>query len=345
MPAGQGIAIRGQNVGSATASFATKPATGSAIVVGVAGRNTLYDANYSTSTITDTGNNTYTKKVFFGDFSIYGVELWLAENVSVPAGTWTLTLTCSKGTNQYLSGFAQEWVGALTTASADKTAVGNSSAVASVATGSTGALSQADEVAFSALCLISDDTDSNIVQPAGWTLIDAVEAQSSYTHFGLASLAVTTTTALAPSWSFDTATYHCAAAVLTLKTTTSTSTVNVVADGELPSVNSITLETPAAAIAPGATDILDITVLDDQLAFFENATPTVSATPAGIVTLGTPGACNASGVAMTTVTGVGIGTAFITATCGGVSSNSVPITVTSGTGAAPVFAIRRGMKC
>lgn len=342
MPVGQVLSIRGQNIGSLAATFSTKPAAGSAIVVLVAGRNTIYDVNYSSSGVTDSAGNTYTKRSFNGNNLISGSEIWVAENVSVPVGSWTVTITCTKTTSQYVSATAIEWVGAATASAFDVQTTGTCThGATSMTTGTTSALAQSSEVCFAALTLISDDTTQNIVAPTtGWTLADSVQSQTQYCGFGAAYKEVSTTTGVSAAWSFDASTYGGVGSLATLKL--ASSSADITGDAELLSILLVSLETPASDIAVAGTDTYTITVTDQNSDPALNVQPTVVVQQgSGFVSFSTPAVTDASGVTTTQVTGVSPGTAYFYVSCGGISSPLQAVTVSGGLSSPPLVAIAR----
>jgi hypothetical protein len=106
------------------------------------------------------------------------------------------------------------------------------------------------------------------------------------------------------------------------------------------------MEAPAAALAVGATDVLTVTVKDQNDVPLPNATVIINRSRTDIATASTPSVTDANGQTDTTFTGAALGTVSLSATVGGVTSATVPLTVTSaGAGASPLLAYLRRWLC
>jgi hypothetical protein len=123
-------------------------------------------------------------------------------------------------------------------------------------------------------------------------------------------------------------------------------TVAVTGAGELPSVLSVSMEAPAAFIAVGATDVLTVTVKDQNDRALPNATVTINRSRIDVATASAPAVTDANGQTDTTLTGVAVGTVSLSATVGTITSSTVPLTVVStGGGASPLLAYLRRWLC
>lgn len=146
-----------------------------------------------------------------------GSYIFYAKNAA--SGTTVVTLDCVNETgDNYITWSVEEWSGADTTSPLDKTTTGeapNNGTGTSIS--STGALSQADEVAFALISsqfIWSFDTSpsgyTQIHEETGTVSLNLMCSQASYQ-------VVSATTALAPSWTHNTAGQGATAVLATFK--------------------------------------------------------------------------------------------------------------------------------
>jgi hypothetical protein len=198
------------NVSSGQGTFGTAPNAGSLMNVLVASFG-----NGNAPTVTDNQGNTYVEDVgvsFLGNTN-YRVSIFRAYNIAT-GSPFKITVTGALGSGNYLTWGAVEARNVKTSAALDKTSSAHSSSAGtSQSSGSTGTLSQADEIA---LCIFgSDATDGSFsATPSGFTeLFHDGTGSTDVVAWGGYQV-VSATTALNPSWTFS-STGDMAAAIAT----------------------------------------------------------------------------------------------------------------------------------
>jgi len=317
---------------TAVLTFPSNITAGSGIVVQISWWKAAGGAAISGTA--DTRGNTYGTAVSAGASN---ARTAILHTYASTAGANAVTVTFASTVDW--EGTAVEWAGMKSSAALDETTSSSGTSTSPVS-GTTAATGTNDQVVFVVLNVDSSSTNVGIDLPSGYTNIGI--NQNSFATIGFSSdyKVVSTTGAQSASWGTLSASEAWIGAIATYEL--DSGTVNVTGNADMPTVNQVTVETPGASIAPGATDTLDLTVVEQNARGLENATVAVSATPSGVVTLSTPAVTNSSGVTTTTVTGVAPGTAQITATAGGTTSTPVSFTVTSASGGTPIQALNDG---
>jgi hypothetical protein len=189
---------------SVNASFATAPAAGSLVIVGLVG---WHSNGYDVSSVTDNRGNSYS----IVKSAVVGRQrsvIAYAANVN-SSGTFTITVNNANGGDNYLTWAAIEVTGAATASVLDQSNTATDAGPqANDATVSTGTLAQADEFVFAAMSLsISGDNNLNIgTATTGYT--NLANEQDFFNHNGASFdyKIVASTSAQSASWSHDDAT-------------------------------------------------------------------------------------------------------------------------------------------
>lgn len=135
----QSKAGNGFNVSSLAISLNSLPLTGSALIVGC-GDNA---GSAAISSVTDNAGNTYVQDFTTGGGG-YGLEVWKAENITPAIGTHTITIHFVGAT--VADAVVQEFPGVLTSGSLDKSTGQGNTGTTAIASGTTAAVSQSDEL-------------------------------------------------------------------------------------------------------------------------------------------------------------------------------------------------------
>lgn len=201
---------------STSGSFATKPSAGHCVVVCISGR--AFTGEFSVSAISDSASNTYVKR---GEKRTTGLavasEIWVAENVAVPGGTWTITATHTNG-SCVLS--AASFDNVATSNSFDKVATASTVNSATLTVGPTATLSQANELIVGCWATYIASANVGVTTPSGYSEIGVYQDAGSFVGHQSCYKDVSATTAASATWTTSTPTYYSADAVLvTLKTT------------------------------------------------------------------------------------------------------------------------------
>jgi hypothetical protein len=202
--------------GTVTGSFGTRPAVGSTVIVTVSLYNSSSPAGL---TVTDnqSGNSYVADQTVLLTTSTQEVYTFRATNVA-SAGTFTLTLhTPANGVASYAVWGAQSFTN-VAASPVDKQNSKTSASAQSLDSGTTGVLTQADEVAiFSWTC--GSGTNDTITPPAGYTAICSDGNGAADIESWCGYKIVAATTALDPTCSTNGAAAAMGASIQTYKGT------------------------------------------------------------------------------------------------------------------------------
>lgn len=213
-------------------SFSTQPTVGNTIVVVACPWN---GSNDHALTASDNQSNTYDNA---GQVTKAEGELRSAiviAPITTSSGTHTVTVDFTGNIDGSWSVFEVE--GIKTTSPLDKSATNSQASgggpSTSITTGSTGTLSQADQFCVAVATINAyPDSDINVGHPAGWTARLTEDDSSTYIGGGAATLVTSATTALNPSFSFDSAQYDISACIATFELDTAVTDAVTVSDSD-----------------------------------------------------------------------------------------------------------------
>ena len=190
------------NVGSLATSFASLPSAGNMIVVLV---SAWRSSAANISSVTDNQGNTYTKAIDRngGNGGLNEASIWYCASIGSPSGTHTITANATAGVDNYIVVIASEVSGQNTSAPFDASTSAAVSTTGDVATGTTAALAQADEIVFIAASVSSSSSNITIDTPATYTRIGAQQDSNTYVGFEGSYKIVAATTAVVGQWSHD----------------------------------------------------------------------------------------------------------------------------------------------
>lgn len=191
---------RGAAVNSIAVSFASLPAAGNFIGVGVSHYDGSTGDTAAGSVSDNQGGTSYSRAVQSPEAGNATASIHYRENISSPSGTFTVTINPA-GTSGYIVGVGVEYSGVATSSSLDKTAT-NSGSSSTPTSGTTAALAQADELVIACLQVSSTETNSEIDVPAttGYTNRCIEQDSNSYGAMSTDDKVVAATTAVSASW-------------------------------------------------------------------------------------------------------------------------------------------------
>ena len=176
-----------------SASFNSQPTAGNTVVV----LAWSYQQNFAAGEVTDNQGNTYAL-VVGNAVRDEKTAIYMAYNI---ASSGTFTITCNPGAT---GGFIIHEVSGLTTTDPTDKSNSNSGEASSATPGTTGTLTQADEIAFVVgACAWQNGTDA-VGNPTGWTQTGSETDNNSRQSGSGSYLVVSATTALNPSMALDT---------------------------------------------------------------------------------------------------------------------------------------------
>lgn len=188
--------ISGNNVDSVGGNFGALPAAGNAITVETSAWNGS-NADMPAGSVTDNQSNTYSRAVQSPLQSGGVCSIFYDESIGSPSGTHTVTVDPT-GTGNYLEFSAQEW-SSFASSALDKTN-GNNAASDSPTSGSTGTLSQADELVIGVVGTYNGHSDVGIDPPSGYTNLSLFQNEGSTVGHSADYMIVSATTAQNISW-------------------------------------------------------------------------------------------------------------------------------------------------
>ena len=190
------------NVGSLATSFASLPSAGNMIVVLV---SAWRSSAANISSVTDNQGNTYTKAIDRngGNGGLSEASIWYCASIGSPSGIHTITTNATAGVDNYIVVIASEVSGQDTSAPLDASTSAAISTTGDVATGTTGTLSQANEIVFIAASVSGSSSNITIDTPAMYTRIGVQQDSNTYIGFEGSYKIVAATTAVVGQWSHD----------------------------------------------------------------------------------------------------------------------------------------------
>ena len=190
------------NVGSLATSFASLPSAGNMIVVLV---SAWRSSAANISSVTDNQGNTYTKAIDRngGNGGLSEASIWYCASIGSPSGIHTITTNATAGVDNYIVVIASEVSGQDTSAPLDASTSAAISTTGDVATGTTGTLSQANEIVFIAASVSGSSSNITIDTPATYTRIGVQQDSNTYIGFEGSYKIVAATTAVVGQWSHD----------------------------------------------------------------------------------------------------------------------------------------------
>jgi hypothetical protein len=191
---------QGVNVNTHAGSFGTLPAAGNMIVVLVSGWHN--GSTFNVTAVTDNQGNTYTRVVDSTNVGGCKAEIWHCPSIGSPSGTFTITIDPADASANYLEWVAVE-VSGQAISPADRNAENTGTEATTATSGTTAALSQADEIVFALASLSSSDTTLNIGTPAGYTEISEQENSQATIGHHAAYKIVASTAAVSAEWTYD----------------------------------------------------------------------------------------------------------------------------------------------
>ena len=328
------------NTTGGTLSFAVT--TGDLIIVAVAMKDR---SAWTVPTITDSASNTYTLinsiKHQAAGADVDGCAMYRA----IASTTATITITLTATTAIYARWGAAKITGhnasSIVAASYSGEAAAYSAASLLV---SASANNPSDALAIAMMSSAANDA-ANVASTGGSTV-------GTYTQ-----LARSSTGSYFPAWSFDYqdldgpasqavqytfSGYNEGASGLLvfINPAASGSTNDIEGTATLPVVGAVTASPVNAQIGTTGSFTLTVTVLDQYGTAVENATVTVTAEDAGVVTIGALAVTNSSGQTTSLIEADAAGNTTLTVACGG-ASTSVPVVVSGGGADLPILLITR----
>ncbi len=208
-------------------SFGTLPAAGAHILISIGG---YQPSGYDVTSVTDNQGNSYARAVASGlAAGLMRSLIYVAENIGTPSGTFTLTITNTQASGNYIAAIASEVSGLAASGAADQTATGTAADASLATAGPTGTTVQADELVFAAMQMASASTDIGVGPPASYTevLVEQNAAMSDGHEVAYRILSATGTQTVI--WTYGSSgQVGWSAALLTLKGAASGSVVPVV---------------------------------------------------------------------------------------------------------------------
>lgn len=200
---------------SNSGSFSTKPSAGHCIVVCISGR--AYTGEFSSSGVTDSAGNTYVLRASKRTTGLVtAAEIWVAENVAVPSGTWTVT-AAHVGATSVMS--VASFDNVATSSSFDQSATASGNNTNTLAVGPTGTLAQANELVVGCMATYIASANIGVTTPSGYSEIGVYQDSGNYVGHQSCYKDVAATTAVSATWTWTTNTFYAVdGALLTLKT-------------------------------------------------------------------------------------------------------------------------------
>lgn len=267
--------VSGNDFPPMSATFPGATTVGNMVVAVING----YNGVPGTGSITDNKGNTYTRDFTTAPIS-GGPEIWIAVySARIATGGATHTVTFTQAGVDILNIDLAEVSGQPTSGAFDKSATNFATSVGPYTSGSTGALSQADEIAFVSAS-VDTGAGATITQDATYTLIGEQELGSAGDVSNVAYRIVTAATAINHSWASTFPLSPWIAAVVTYKAAAlaPTGTVAVTEDFDVAALAG-TFTAP-----PGVfTGTITVTEVDDVAAIAASFTAGTSFS--GIVTV------------------------------------------------------------
>lgn len=191
---------QGNNVASASGSFASLPAAGNCVMVPI---SINHDPSHANTSVTDNQSNTYTKQAQMLD-NKNQADLFADFSIGSPSGTFTVTVSPAFTSNNYITFVLLEISGLQTTSVLDQTATANiASPATSTTVGPTGTTAQADELVVAVLSTETGDTNLNLTVPSGYTEIATEQNGNSLAGHQSAYKIVTATGTQSATWTHD----------------------------------------------------------------------------------------------------------------------------------------------
>lgn len=197
-----GLKVAASFEGTTNGSFASLPAVGNHVFVGVSlwrnGIGSLTDA------VTDNQGNSYAedREINGGDDT---ASLW-STKVATSSGTYTVTVDPSQTTGNYIAWTAVEFSGVIATTHLDQTGSTTTSSTSTDASvTATGENTTTGGVAIAVATINNDDTDINIgdTPPTGYTNIQVNENSNGYIGYSMVYKIYSSTETSSAQWSHD----------------------------------------------------------------------------------------------------------------------------------------------
>lgn len=191
-----GIGSSSVSTGVSSQSITTTAAinTGDLVVVAI---GVVQPSGISVSSVSD-GTNTYTKAVgAFNATTFLDTEIWYKANAAAVGSGATITATLSTGTSGSPGVMAAARAGGTSTVPLDKTNHTEYTTGSTLASGTTGTLTQAKEVVFGVAYLYNVSSQTTLTESSGFTnLLAYTQGVSPFVAFNFAYQVVNATSAL-----------------------------------------------------------------------------------------------------------------------------------------------------
>lgn len=211
--------FRGSGVASINGSFASLPASGNMVAVGITNYNDGGVAGaVAEGEVTDNQSNTYLRAVqstaASGDHTAACIHYDAV--IGSPSGTFTITID-PPGTN-YLVAVGIEYTGLLDSTPLDKTQTNNGTSTTPTS-GTTAALASADQIVIAVCAIGGTDTTAGIDTPAttGYTNRCVEQDANTYGGHSTDDKEVAATTAVSAAWGTLDGSYPWSACIATFE--------------------------------------------------------------------------------------------------------------------------------
>lgn len=207
---------------SASGSFGSLPTVGNHVIVSCAAWNALTMTSLSYA---DNQSNTYNPDNFkaaagTGAFGVVGIG---STKVGTSSGTFTITITTSRGTGNYFECVGVEYSGLASASWLDQVGTGSGTTGANAANvTASGANSQANEVVIAAVVVDTNDATVNLSTPTGYTERGVNQDSTATIGFESADKTISGSETSSAAWNHDSATVGWGAVIATYKLAAST---------------------------------------------------------------------------------------------------------------------------